>query len=175
LLSAGQATQLFKEFSHDVTFVDDHQQQRPLAFDYPDDGCFLRAQQMDEYAWKTYGLLGGKQFVVGTDAGGNAMLDVPSDYAPDASGSPQVKWVYHVAPVFAVQQPDGSTQMMVFDPSMFDKPVSVRRRSTRSSRPGKPARRPQRPMRRSPPIRQKKPILLTRARPARCSRRFAKP
>ena len=38
-----------------------------------------------------------------------------------------VRWGYHVAPSIPVTQPDGSTQMMVIDPSIAKEPVTVKR------------------------------------------------
>ena len=51
----------------------------------------------------------------------NATLTYYSDKVPGGAGH----WVYHVAPIVPVTQPDGSVQMMVIDPSTESGPVTI--------------------------------------------------
>ncbi len=43
----------------------------------------------------------------------------------DSKKYPLVSWGWHVAPVAYVKQPNGSNKLMVFDPSLFNRPVTV--------------------------------------------------
>jgi hypothetical protein len=53
-------------------------------------------------------------------------VDTPNaPFNPNHPDQRHVTWGYHVAPVVNVQQPDGTSQLEVIDPSMFDHPVPV--------------------------------------------------
>jgi hypothetical protein len=94
-------------------------QQDQIPFDYPVDCCYTRAEVMaDQIAADGYSV--GK---VWNYASGypNATLTYDSDKVPGGQGH----WVYHVAPIVPVQQPDGSVQMMVIDPSTQSGPVPI--------------------------------------------------
>lgn len=97
------ADNLFREFASD----------KEIPFKYPIDGCYARATAMNLIAEKEH-IYMGRVYAEGK-------LQVKTDSAL----YPLVQWLWHVAPVAFVQQPDGSHKMMVFDPSLFNKPVTV--------------------------------------------------
>jgi hypothetical protein len=59
-------------------------------------------------------------------------LSVPTPNDP----SGHVEWNYHVAPTVPVQQPDGSVQDMVIDPSISDRPLTPQQWRGLQSQPG---------------------------------------
>lgn len=89
------------------------QRETSIPYNYPMDGCYARATAMARIAQKQ-GLTMGKVFTHG-------MLQVRTGNP----GYPLVQWGYHVAPIIEVRQADGSVKKMVFDPSLFDRPVTV--------------------------------------------------
>jgi hypothetical protein len=108
-ISQAQADQLFKDLSA----------QSDIPFDYPDDCCYTRAQEMCEIMQRQ-GIPCGKVW--------NYAHDFPNDsLRVDTSNNPKgyVTWRYHVAPVVPVQGDDGIVRQMVLDPSTFDRPVTV--------------------------------------------------
>lgn len=88
-----------------------------IAFGYAKDGCYARAHIMcrrmidadltPSKAWSSDGLEDGSDLVVNCEDGS------------------EVKWGWHVAPALPVILDDGSVIDMVFDPSLFDGPVST--------------------------------------------------
>jgi hypothetical protein len=90
--------------------------QQDIAFGYPADGCYARAHLMVQ-RMQQMGLTPGK---VWSFANPDA-LHANTPNHPDG----YVNWGYHVAPTVPVQQPDGTVQDMVVDPSMFDRPVTI--------------------------------------------------
>jgi hypothetical protein len=94
-------------------------QQDQIPFDYPVDCCNTRAQAMDEQI-AADGYSAGK---IWNYASGypRATLTYYSDKVPGGEGH----WVYHVAPLVPVTQPDGTIEMMVIDPSTEPGPVSI--------------------------------------------------
>ena len=94
-------------------------QQDEIPFDYPVDCCYSRAEAMDDQI-AADGYSVGK---VWNYASGypQPTLTYYSDKVPGGQGH----WVYHVAPIVPVQQPDGTVQMMVIDPSTESGPVSI--------------------------------------------------
>ena len=87
--------------------------QKDIAFNYPRDGCYARAHLMNERIRQTYGVEPSKVW-----AFGDLRVESTTPYKT-------VRWGYHVAPAIPVSQPDGSTQMMVIDPSIASQPVTV--------------------------------------------------
>ncbi|WP_413585977.1 protein-glutamine glutaminase family protein [Bdellovibrio sp. HCB274] len=103
VLSQEQAEQLFTEFK-------EHSE---IPFDYPVDGCFARATAMSKVAEQSK-IQMGKVWVEGT-------LRV----TPKSKSLPNIEWGYHVATTLYVKGVTGEPELKVFDPSMFDKPVSL--------------------------------------------------
>lgn len=103
VISEKRASELFELFKSD----------KKMAFDFPLDGCFARATMMARIAEEN-NIKVAKIYVEG-------ILRVK-----DASKEfPLVMWGYHVAPIVGIKKEDGTVVDMVFDPSLFDKPVSV--------------------------------------------------
>ena len=101
-ISEKKALQLFKKFSEN----------KSIPFGYPIDGCYARATEMALLAEKE-GIIMGKVFTMGR----LQVLTQNPQY-------PLLQWGYHVAPVIKVKQ-DKKDILMVFDPSLFDRPVTV--------------------------------------------------
>ena len=97
-----QAQDIFKNMAN----------QNDIAFNYPNDGCYARAYEMNQRIQQQYGVTPSKVW-----AFGKLSVDTPGPYG-------QVNWGYHVASAIPVSQPDGSTQMMVIDPSIGTQPVT---------------------------------------------------
>jgi hypothetical protein len=128
-ISQDRANALFKEMQSHAN---------DIPFDYPVDCCYARAHKMAQMmkdegvdCGKVWNYAPGyppypepgKGLVAYSD---NVPVPDPGGIGdPDGSGRPRVGWGYHVAPVVAVEQPDGSVKMEVIDPSMFDHPVTV--------------------------------------------------
>src|SRR5438270_1599172 len=107
-MSPAAATALFNVMAH----------QGDIAFAYPVDGCYARAQLMAD-RMQQMGATPGK---VWSFAGSSAdPLWVNTTNHPDG----QVAWGYHVAPTIPVQGTDGVVHNMVVDPSLFDHPVTI--------------------------------------------------
>ncbi len=98
-----QAQEIFKNMAS----------QPDIAFNYALDGCYARAYLMNDRIQQQYGVTPSRVW-----AFGNLSVSTPGPYG-------QVNWGYHVASVIPVSQPDGSTQMMVIDPSIESGPVPV--------------------------------------------------
>jgi hypothetical protein len=96
-----------------------------IANKYPIDGCYARATQMGEIA-EFDKVITGRIY-----AEGRLQAKINS------AKYPFVKWPWHVAPVAYVRQPSGFDELMVFDPSLFDKPVRVAEWIMRMSEDGK--------------------------------------
>jgi hypothetical protein len=123
-LTPDQAHQWFDHFRNDTA----------IPFNYPVDCCYTRARQMaNEMA--ACGVPVGK---VWNYAGPGQVLRVPTtNVPPNPDGSEgAVTWGYHVAPVVPVQQPDGSVQNMVIDPSMESGPVTIDKWKADQNDPG---------------------------------------
>lgn len=102
ILSVEKAQKIFNELAT-----------RPeIPFQYPEDGCYARAHRMCQLM-EEQGIISEKIF-----ADGN--LRVETDSSPDGF----VEWAWHVAPVVMVAK-DGKPTPMVFDPSLFDHPVTI--------------------------------------------------
>jgi uncharacterized Zn-binding protein involved in type VI secretion len=88
--------------------------QGDIAFGYPIDGCYARAEMMAE-RMQQLGLVPSKAW---TFARAGGVLTAKSPTFGD------VTWGYHVATTLDVQSATGPTPM-VFDPSLFSQPVSM--------------------------------------------------
>lgn len=82
-----------------------------IPFKYPDDGCYARAHKMS-LLLEQIGILTVKSFIIG---------DLQAKTPNHPKGF--VNWWYHVAPALYVKDGENKT-LMVFDPSIFDDPVS---------------------------------------------------
>lgn len=89
--------------------------QGDIAFGYPIDGCYARAEMMAERMIQL-GLDPSKAWTF-APKGGVLTAHSPPDF-------PVVTWGYHVATTLDVQSAAGPTPM-VFDPSLFSQPVSM--------------------------------------------------
>lgn len=98
-----KANELFRKFV----------QNKDIPFKYPIDGCYARAHEMARMA-ETEKVLMGKIFAEGS-------LQVKTDFQK----YPIVQWGWHVAPIAYVKKTNGQTELMVFDPSLFTRPISV--------------------------------------------------
>jgi hypothetical protein len=103
VIDSDKANKLFKTFASD----------KEIPFRYPVDGCYARATVMAQLA-EHEGIQVGKVFVEGS-------LQVKTNN----SNFPKVRWGWHVAPMVYVKEADGSKNLKVFDPSIFDHPVTV--------------------------------------------------
>lgn len=84
------------------------QKKKTIPFDYSKDGCYARAHRMARIAQR-HGIRVAKIFIDGS-------LD---PFLNDGWS-----WRYHVAPVVAVKE-NKKIKLMVIDPSLFKRPVSV--------------------------------------------------
>jgi glutaminase-like protein len=121
-LTEQEAKQVFNEIAAN----------RNIPFDYPVDCCYSRAHSMcrtmelkgieSEKIWyfdQNWGTSAASSSLKPTKADGNPVT------FPAAGGSGRpVGWVYHVAPVIKVVKEDGTTQHMVIDPSLSDRPLT---------------------------------------------------
>lgn len=103
VISEADAGQLFQSFLADKT----------IPFRYPIDGCYARATKMAQIAEKKK-IKMAKIYVEG-------FLVVKTDYEEMA----EVNWGWHVAPIAYVKKATGETEVRVFDPSLFDRPVTI--------------------------------------------------
>jgi len=91
-----------------------------IPFDYPLDCCYSRAHEMCRQ-FETEGVECRKAWNYASP--GNSLRADTSKNAVTPSG--YVEWRYHVAPLLAVKQPDGSVLDHIIDPSLHDGPVPV--------------------------------------------------
>ncbi|PIS11481.1 MAG: hypothetical protein COT73_03715 [Bdellovibrio sp. CG10_big_fil_rev_8_21_14_0_10_47_8] len=103
VLDWATANSLFREFIQD----------KDIPFKYPIDGCYARATEMAKIA-EDKKILMGRVYAEG-------ILVAKTDSAE----SPVVVWGYHIATVAYVKSQKGDVELMVFDPSLFDKPVTT--------------------------------------------------
>lgn len=89
-----------------------------LALNQATDGCYEKAHLMLR-RMADAGLSPAKAWITENTEG------EPLSYTDPAGGS-WGEWRNHVAVAHAVKLPDGKTENLVFDPSMFDGPVSTR-------------------------------------------------
>lgn len=101
-ISMEQAQELFREIAA-----------RPeIPFRYPQEGCNARAHAMCRIM-DDRGVISGKIFAHGK-------LSVTTDRSPLG----YVTWDYHVATTVKVRK-NGQEELMVFDPALFNRPVTV--------------------------------------------------
>lgn len=86
-----------------------------IAFGYARDGCYARAHLMCRTLFGM-GLPAKKAWAFET---GNDCLEVTQE------DGDKIEWWFHVAPVLPVKMQDGKQENMVFDPSLFDGPVTL--------------------------------------------------
>lgn len=86
-----------------------------IAYGYTDDGCYARAHLMCR-ALFDMGMVPEKAWAFETD---QRELIVKFPHGEQT-------WWFHVAPVIAVEDGAGGVQPMVFDPSLFDGPVTLK-------------------------------------------------
>jgi hypothetical protein len=141
-VTEGEADRLFMEVAT-LGFWTSADTLAPIPFHYPIDGCYARAQLMADRLTEL-GYASEKVFAV--SLAGGAGLHVRSDYAadmrlanqpavndplcaPSAVGpqnQPTVTWWYHVAPIIRVRDAQGQVGAWVLDPSMADRPITIR-------------------------------------------------
>ena len=107
-IEAELAAAILAEFSTD----------EDLALRYPADGCYARTHLMVKRLLDR-GLAPSKVWAFAAGAADLLWMITPDH--PDG----RVQWRYHVAPVHMVRGPDGGPQEIVFDPLLFDRPVTV--------------------------------------------------
>lgn len=92
-----------------------------IPFDYPFDCCTARAHEMCRVL-RRHGVRPEKVWNYGRnfEEGENTLV-----VYTNAAG--RVTWYYHVAPVVRVRFGGGDTSLMVLDPALFDRPVTVER------------------------------------------------
>jgi len=102
-ISLDRANKLFSDF----------QNEKKIPFGYPREGCYARAAAMAQIAEKQ-DIIVGKIFVEG-------LLTV------EPKGKFQVLlWQYHVAPIVSVKHKNGKSELLVLDPSLFDRPITIK-------------------------------------------------
>ena len=109
--------------------------QNDLAFGFPQDGCYARAdlmirrmQAMGVIAskiWNERGVTVASPYGYSGLYEGGSLKSVDTIKATDLQYTGEITWDYHVAPYIYVKQKDGSVTPMVIDPSLFGGPVSV--------------------------------------------------
>lgn len=125
ILTEREADVLFKKLSD----------QPHIPFDYPVDCCYSRAHEMCRiieedgikcqkvwYYAKGYPTVSIDDMLTPVDKKGSS-IKFPD---PDTGKDEPVTWTYHVAPTVKVKQSDGSKIDMVMDPSISDKPLTVK-------------------------------------------------
>jgi hypothetical protein len=92
--------------------------QSDISFGFPTDGCYARAHLMV----RRLQALGFHPFKVWSFANGERLFcrtrSNPRGY---------VEWAYHVAPTLLVRSSKGKIRHLVFDPSIFKRPVTIAR------------------------------------------------
>lgn len=117
IISEARAQQLFESFKADES----------IPFGYPIDGCYARATAMARIA-ESENIQMAKIYAEGV----LRVKDVGPFY-------PEVTWGFHVAPIIGVKQKNGKTIDMVFDPGLFDRPVTVDEWIKKMQAPGEPS------------------------------------
>jgi hypothetical protein len=90
---------------------------KKLAFNNAEDGCYARAHFMCIESLKTFGVNVQKIWV---EASQYQILKFKTPNMPRPHG-----WGYHVAPLFKVRMPDLTVHDLVFDPALFDGPAGI--------------------------------------------------
>jgi hypothetical protein len=105
---------------HAVQEFDDLRMQPKIPFDYPWDCCTARAHEMCNIL-KSHGLKPQKIWNYGS---GFSKPSFTLKFVTNLDSDGFVLWRYHVAPLLEVFL-EGERVPMVFDPAMFDGPVSI--------------------------------------------------
>jgi Glutaminase len=103
-----QAAAIFAEFASS----------EELALRFPADGCYARTHLMVQRLLGQ-GLAPSKMWAFAASRADLLWTETP--YHPNG----KVQWGYHVAPVLMVRGIDDALREMVFDPLLFDRPVSL--------------------------------------------------
>ena len=104
VLNENEANDLFRTVWNDTS----------IPYSYRVDGCYARATAMSRIA-ESQKIIMGKVFAEGNL---KANPELPESQNP-------VNWGWHVAPVVYVKDAKGMPKLMVFDPSLSNKPVSI--------------------------------------------------
>lgn len=91
--------------------------QEPLAYAYPEEGCYARAHLMAKKL-EQWGILSAKLFALGNQY--EEALTIKNPYSLEWN-----HWLYHVAPIIIVQTGEDSYQPVVLDPSLSARPLSM--------------------------------------------------
>src|SRR5262249_15067883 len=108
-ITLAEAQRLFREVAA----------RRDVAFRFPTDRCYARSHLMSQEL-QARGVQAGKVWAFADDDKDPLLCRTnnhPKGY---------VIWGYHVAPTVRVKQQNGQVQPMVFDPSIFTRPVTAR-------------------------------------------------
>ncbi|HKH47559.1 MAG TPA: protein-glutamine glutaminase family protein [Thermoanaerobaculia bacterium] len=100
--------------SEAAAFFSRLRRQPHIPFQYPLNGCWARAHEMCRLIERHFD--GDPQQDVVAKIWNQGQLIVPTDNSPDC----RVEWSYHVAPVVRVGE-----ELLVLDPALFERPVSV--------------------------------------------------
>jgi hypothetical protein len=93
---------------------------RDMVFEKITQLCYARAHLMAR-AMEREGYTPRKAWAV---VGGNKFPDVFFEF--NSAAGQRLKWRFHVAAALPVRQADGRVENMVFDPTLFDGPVTLR-------------------------------------------------
>ncbi|MBU6474568.1 MAG: hypothetical protein KGL10_04715 [Alphaproteobacteria bacterium] len=105
-------------FKHALEIFDQLADRPDIAFAYTQDGCYARAHLMCR-AMAMLGLAPQKAWAFESDG-----IYSPCLYVTMPNGKKE-EWGWHVAPALLVRMPDCSVQNLVFDPGLFDGPVTA--------------------------------------------------
>ena len=101
---------------------DDMRDEPDIPFAFPSDGCYARADAMMNRILERYDIdpSAVRKVVIQGD------LRVPTEfvYQGPLGNDRLVRWGWHIAPAIPVAADDGTTRLMVVDPSLFDHPVA---------------------------------------------------
>ncbi len=101
-------------FTQALALFDRMADRQDIAFGYAQDGCYARAHLMCQQMIAE----GHKPKKAWAFEGDKSM------YVVHPNGE-RTYWCYHVSAALPVQMPDGSVQDLVFDPGLFDGPVTL--------------------------------------------------
>lgn len=122
MLGTGQRGNIFPKveakpvrFDHALEIFDEIAAMGNVAFGFPDEGCFSRAHIMVRQMYEM-DLTPKKAWAFEPD-GGELLVKLTNGKA--------ITWWAHVAAALPVEMPDGKIVDLVYDPSMFDGPVTL--------------------------------------------------
>lgn len=123
-VTLAEATRLFNEMAQ-LTFWTTTDQQAPVPYHYPPDGCYARAHLMAQRLTEL-GIASEKVFAISTAGGLHVSSSFAADMPPGQQATPTVQWWYHVAPIIHVRNSVGGVTEMVIDPSLAGGPITIR-------------------------------------------------